>query len=361
MPLDASAAQTPEPLRPHWAMESRERGDCRTLTGDIIITILFVDEPGNPWTDEARQEAKESHNEAVYTIYEQAESYGASLDVRYIYLDTSISSPKEWSGDPAQTEEALKNASLPTLNEYAQWVRTTYDVKEAPILLCFNRSGRHFAMPTENETGGEYAVIYGTDDNFDHELYHLFGAIDLYGESVSPIAGKYWPESVMLAAGECWVDPLNAFLMGWTEGITPEIAKFLEETKDFTPEQQYVQVDVIDGYGEQETAQGRYEGYFQNGLYHGQGRYEATDGWSYDGQWEAGYYHGQGLLTYADGSTYDGQWEKGLQHGWGRMDYADGSWYEGSWDSGSIHGQGTFVDAQGQRWEGQWNQGDYVG
>ena len=70
------------------------------------------------------------------------------------------------------------------------------------------------------------------DDNYlTHELFHQFGAIDLYNqEGVEKVALKYFPNSDMLTVSHV-IDDLTAYLVGWTDTLSAKAQKFLKETE----------------------------------------------------------------------------------------------------------------------------------
>jgi hypothetical protein len=71
------------------------------------------------------------------------------------------------------------------------------------------------------------------------------------------------------------------------------------------------------GYGrldfvETDGSSGHYEGEWQGGLYHGQGKVVYPT-WSYVGEWSQGEMHGYGMRMDAAGTLVDkGRWGKGL-------------------------------------------------
>ena len=50
---------------------------------------------------------------------------------------------------------------------------------------------------------------------------------------------------------------------------------------------------------------------------------------SYEGEWEKGMFHGQGRQVDAEGNVYEGEFKGGLKDGEGKMVYASGETYEG--------------------------------
>ena len=87
----------------------------------------------------------------------------------------------------------------------------------------------------------------------------------------------------------------------------------------------------------------RYNGEWENGTMHGQGRMVYGDGWEYSGSWKGGVMDGQGTLVYPDTTRYEGQWRNGRMHGLGKLTYPDGWSFIGQWRDGVISGQGTLI------------------
>ena len=164
---------------------------------------------------------------------------------------------------------------------------------------------------------------------------------------------------------------------------------------------------VPDGYGIMQYRQGRiYEGFWQQGHWHGTGKCtnamgdvyvgefvldkkegkgtllffdgreftgrfqkdqmrEGTlyfqDGSYYQGMLRNGKRNGFGLYVFNDRSQYEGQWEDDKMHGRGKMEWSDGGWYNGDWEHGIQHGIGTEVlPDRTLRHNGRWEHGDPV-
>ena len=66
-------------------------------------------------------------------------------------------------------------------------------------------------------------------------------------------------------------------------------------------------------YTDPDGRRGTYNGQWQNGTPHGQGRVEYDDGSTFVGSFVAGERSGQGTLTYPDGGRYDGEWRDGAR------------------------------------------------
>ena len=80
------------------------------------------------------------------------------------------------------------------------------------------------------------------------------------------------------------------------------------------------------------------------------------EGFSYDGEWEDGLKHGQGKMKLPDGSVYEGDFLHGEMLGRGRRTWSDGSFYDGDVVRGEKHGRGTMQYPSGDRYCGDWDQ-----
>ena len=96
-----------------------------------------------------------------------------------------------------------------------------------------------------------------------------------------------------------------------------------------------------------------YEGQWENGLRHGQGKQYYNGKLDYEGQFKNDMYHGEGKLYDYFGSlikgkyysnrkiTYKGQFEKDMKHGEGKLyDYFGSLRYDGEWENNLKHGEG---------------------
>jgi hypothetical protein len=52
--------------------------------------------------------------------------------------------------------------------------------------------------------------------------------------------------------------------------------------------------------------------------------------------------------------VYDGAWDEGVRHGAGYCNYSDGSKYSGNWYEGTFHGHGVWRDKCGDSYAGDW-------
>jgi len=131
--------------------------------------------------------------------------------------------------------------------------------------------------------------------------------------------------------------------------------------------------DVINGQGEIEVNPGCsgfpfiekmypysdlgfiYKGDFHCGLFDGYGWLQSPH-MNYEGYWNAGKMHGQGKLVKSPGFVYEGVFDNGLKHDLNAVCiYADGSKYIGPFRSDKRNGKGVYITAGGQSvYTGKW-------
>lgn len=118
--------------------------------------------------------------------------------------------------------------------------------------------------------------------------------------------------------------------------LPPEdAARWIAVKEDVTREieREYLKV-VINVWGAASSTQ---DSYSENGF----GTASLPDGSIYEGYFRDGLFHGQGTRTWKDGHKYEGEYKDGLPHGHGVETWSDGTRYEGEFLDGEIHGKGT--------------------
>jgi hypothetical protein len=100
-----------------------------------------------------------------------------------------------------------------------------------------------------------------------------------------------------------------------------------------------------------------YEGYWVNGLPHGEGTMVFPTGNVFTGDMNEGRCEGFGIETTADGeAVYEGAWVDNKPGGVGRMVMKDGGVYTGQFLNAAREGLGKLVEPDGSTYFGQWAQ-----
>lgn len=348
----------------HVYLAARGNGHSFSLTGEVLVTVMFVDDPDVRWTQADKAAVKAQIEQDNRMLEAAAAEYGAELTLTIRYLDADIDvrfdmlDYRDWAAAAVETT----GHSMPYCSTY---VKNDYDVKEAPYMLCTPHDGRSFAKAVDQDGYFEYGVLFGNDaEAYAHELCHLFGAMDYYyPQEVAELAEECFGSNLMLDSTERAIDPLTAYLLGWTDEVSEESLHFLDETAWITDYvyQQYYRQETYTGTGTRTTAGSTYTGQMVQGIAHGTGRLELSDGSVYEGEFYYGSRQGQGTYTWADGAVYEGEFSENMLHGQGKYTWIGGAVYEGQFFEGVIQGEGTYTWADGTVYEGQFMDGELHG
>lgn len=108
------------------------------------------------------------------------------------------------------------------------------------------------------------------------------------------------------------------------------------------------QASRLSGYHEREFKDGaRYEGYFEDGFFHGQGTLTLPSGNTYTGEFKTGKKNGQGIYTWPNGNRYEGAFRNNVRHGHGIMYFENGYKLEGEFVDDQRIGTFTITHPDG--------------
>lgn len=227
----------------HFALRGRDYGPCKKLLGDVEIIVIFVNTPQHPWTDAQREAVYRVSYSSVDYMEKAARQYHADFRPTLGFLEFTVST--EFSSDLAWYWEIIHNVYQEnSIVQVYDRYRQDLHVDEAPIIFMFNSWDLSHTYNSEVDYPGwkeEFCVIFCDtnmhDQYLNHELYHQFGAIDLYdyeNEGVARIAKRIFGKSLMLCNGPP-TDELTAYLIGWTDQLSPASRQFLQETEGLRP------------------------------------------------------------------------------------------------------------------------------
>jgi len=361
---DAYLPNVPEQYWNHVYLDYRGKGDCEQFAGDILLTVLFVDDPGASWESDRIDGIKADIADTITRITANAAAYGTTVNITVDYRTATATMELDKDDHIGWIDSALISAGLPDSMNVNTAREESHNVTAAPVVFFTNRGGRSAAYPKTTATGREYCILFDDATAVYHELCHVFGAKDFYfPNDAADLADKYLPNSIMMDSETGVMDSFTAYLIGWTDNLSADAMAFLESTA-------YLTEDYISAEKEKNSYTGEvtdfeigdcvYTGYLIDGQLHGEGK-KIYNGAVYEGTWEYGYLNGQGTYTNAEGDCYTGDWVKGLKHGTGTYKWANGDSYEGAWQDGLRHGTGTYEWASGNIYTGDWVEGERTG
>lgn len=114
---------------------------------------------------------------------------------------------------------------------------------------------------------------------------------------------------------------------------------------------------IVFNEGRQYEGDINYDKFVPSGL----GTAKYANGSFYEGEWEDGKFHGKGKFNWTDGSSYEGEYEHGKKEGQGSFVYPSKKVYRGRWHNGKQEGEGTLLDSdENSLKSGTWSQGKYL-
>ena len=256
-------------------------GNCRNLTQDAHIVVVFLDDMESVWTDEEAAAFMENQvAPALEFIEKGAAQYGYTIDLSASYQKpedplTGNTTLTNNSDTTAFSPESLFNLGFRSLGfkdykEMHKAIQTETGKEQVGYLFAVNKPGRSFARPIDGGIKGlfpflylqdpEAAVVYSTGTYSDidlltgtnevgektdfaavaHELLHLFGAEDMYlDDAVNALTGKgtvevrsgraklameLHPYEIMnggsgLAPDEYMIGDFTAYTVGWLKKL----------------------------------------------------------------------------------------------------------------------------------------------
>ena len=221
-----------------YSMTTRDVGPCRKLKGNVAVVTIFVDTPRSSWTEAERDRFYVGLWKNTAEIEQQAASYGTGLSFSALWAQVStkynVSRIEDKDFNIDWYWDILKYYGLNSMQEMHDAWLGTYD--DLAVLFLFDEEGRCYSYESESDQAWrEEFPVYFTrsfpDGKIDHELYHLFGAIDLYQPAaVEKAARKYFGESLMMG-GSINIDSFNAYLLGWTDALDDKAKAFREAVR----------------------------------------------------------------------------------------------------------------------------------
>jgi len=360
--LSARLPHMPQDLVGHRLLLARDIGLCRRMTGLQALSVVFVEDETSHWSEEEKNEWRQTLQTAVQDMTADAAQHGADLSFTLYEYTVYPTASYDRNNHFEWAKNALQGTGLVWDDPGSFKARGS--AEGYPILFLRKDRGRSFAGQVSGyapSTRMEYAVIFdpARAGTIKHELYHLYGAEDFYHPyDLAEMTRGFFPESIMLSSSDEYkVDDLSAYLIGWTDSFHEGVQDYLYETLYLTTSylrESYKENTVTGQVTDHRTGNATYTGGMENGFMNGYGIWIHDNGNRYEGDFSFGLFEGQGKMTYADGSVYEGEWHESARQGRGKMVFSDGAVYEGQWHNHKFHGQGTLNYPNGTRYEGAW-------
>lgn len=346
-----------DPYSDHCFTDFKNKADCKTLTGEVLLTIFLVDDSKSTWTASDVKNFKKAQQNATVELEQEAKKHNTDLKITINYikckadvtLNDDIENIKKWY------KNVLETAGFKDAKDLLKKLQEKHNAKEFPVIFAVNRLGRSSSWPRNTYKGFEYALLFSDCVDYKHELLHLFGAEDFYfPKKVKKTAEKYFPDSVMLESENKKTDELTAYLIGWMDTPTDTAKKFLDETAWITDSiiKQAREEENFTGNGSLELDDATYTGDLLSGEMHGKGKLVFKNGDVYEGDFVSGYMDGKGTYVWPNGDKYVGDFHLNVRQGKGKYFWSSGDKYTGDFVENQMHGKGRYILANGDVYEG---------
>lgn len=364
-------------------------GSCRELRGNVLLHIFYVDLPGYRWDKTAKDKKEKEILQVVSHLEREAEKDGVKLD--FTLWEHLAYESKTYPFSCASRLE-FENVICQELSYHIHTDRyVVKDLKDPKfssyqhaILFFLNfQAGRSIANMSKREhyVDYEFAVIYPSPFAFteaiEHELLHLFGALDFYyPDRLFQLASKYFPNSIMSSGGPFCnqVDDLTRYLIGWHRTPTSRAKAVLDALEGMTLQKIMNERQSQDNtdYAVIHSIDSTYYGPMRNALYYGSGKLVYASGTVIEGTFSNGCLYGQGKATFKNGDVFTGTFNQDVGTGRlrrangivadavyaiERLDLPNGDIYVGETLNGRKHGHGRLLMQDGEYCEGDFYNG----
>ncbi len=222
----------------------RGEGSAKSLNGNCFVLNVFIDEKQSSWNNGKIETVLGYMEQAASFLESEGRRYGAQLSVtssdrtQSAYLITSTKIPSDMS-DFCWVEMLFSSTVYGTLENYAKSFFKAEEYDNWCVMLHIAKSGRSYALSCDSDYSdyrvyyAERAVMYYSEDptyqyrsvvgTYAHEMLHLFGASDLYGDGITEDALQmlkhFFPNAIMHTVsndlGMQGICPYNAYRVGW--------------------------------------------------------------------------------------------------------------------------------------------------
>ncbi len=225
----------------HQLLTSKGKGIANALVGKTAMILFFVSDSVSRWNDSAKSRFSKTHASAMNTVIKAAQKYSVSLTIDTIAEEVTLPYACDndlKSGDSDKWISAITdrfNKKYFRGYKYHFTEKLGYD--QVAIAFVFNRDFRAYAGSDERlnavcTTECSVLCCSSSERTILHELFHQFGAADLYyPDDVVKAVRKYNYLSLMGYGSGIHIDSLTAYLIGWSDEIDETTVALLEDTK----------------------------------------------------------------------------------------------------------------------------------
>ena len=297
----------------------KNKGMNREMRGNIGCCYIFVNDPDYQWTEKDQEPYISTFRNASDFFQAEASRYKTGLSVRNFVFSASAakkvsikSNTKQWVAD------VFSSMKYRNINDLRTKMMQKHHLDDVCVIFVFPYYGISFAhRQTSGDGAAEYAVFMGLHGfgNIVHEICHLYGAEDYYyTDEVKEYVRRYFGKSVMDVTTDHVIDDLTAYNIGWAETLSSSALAFLAAAASISPEEwDACGLEAIKTKREKEYHESdkSYVGEKKDGMRHGYGILNLSNGDRYEGEFARNTFHGKGTYYHKNGAVTRGFFQNG--------------------------------------------------
>ena len=244
----------PADISPEHTSLARTTLPVERFRGTVLFYIFRVKEHDNEWSRADKEEAELSLQKNIELLVKTASNYGTDLTIKYVFCDISLAPyNKGWENASYEQDSFYVLKAINKIGRYASLEEFRFEKKfeykadKVNILLFYINPFRSFAhLSYYHSTYKYYKDSFFTFINLKdpdkyviaHEVLHLYGARDFYfPKRYVNACTKHFGDSVMNHSNCNNIDPVTAFVVGFTDKLSPSAIGFLQDTAEVTEEE----------------------------------------------------------------------------------------------------------------------------
>ncbi|MBR6553868.1 MAG: dockerin type I repeat-containing protein, partial [Clostridia bacterium] len=122
-------------LDKHLFLQSKGKGNCETLDGEISILLVFVSDIESSWDYSTRETAESELCGEMIRMMEYAKGYGVSLSVMYGELDVSVAVDVESYNSHVWEESLCAALGYSSIYDLQMLLERDWEVASAPVVF----------------------------------------------------------------------------------------------------------------------------------------------------------------------------------------------------------------------------------
>lgn len=257
------------------------RNVCKTLHGDVLVYVIFVDTKGGRWEEKEVNETLDSFRVAAEWLHAQAKENKVSLNVKVEHfsqsrtiiknlpkktLYESLTSPtavtgvkkvNSWGDAVAKqaglvipnlfTNDSMPHVTTPKNKErLIAKLRDEYNTEHVALFMMLKvnkpEDNLTVSLNTMSSKDVEFAISsFRQPSIIAYEFLELFGAASLYTNPYvkkirnREFARQEFPDDVMVAPNrplqELKIEEFTRYTIGWSNELDPRYTKLLKEDR----------------------------------------------------------------------------------------------------------------------------------